>query len=180
MDPAAAQQMNLLTQQAQHQPPPDTAPPPYDGPDSDSDSDAGDDDEEDDSTPPPSSPLKLTINAAHQIQGNNNLVPTSPSALSDATKFSAILLHTVNALNKAAGVENGRRRRALKLDLTINCGVTVVGHRNVVGSVGLKPKPAMAVAGTGNAVAGAKRKAEKDDQAVEREAKRVDVGDESK
>lgn len=161
MDPIAQLTQKLLagsalqpTQRQQQQPTPDTAPPPYED-DSDSDSD-------DDDSAPQSSPLKVTINAAHQIQGSNNLVPTSPTALADAAKFSTILLHSLNAINNAAGAGAGQRR-ALKLDLTINCGITVVGDRNVVGNVGLKQKSRMGVVDAGgatSAVAGAKRKAE--------------------
>ncbi|KAK5123079.1 hypothetical protein LTR85_003275 [Meristemomyces frigidus] len=160
--------------------PPETAPPPYTPSDADSDSDDDDDDE-----PDTSSPLKLTINAAHSIQGNNNLVPTSPTALADATKLSTILLAAVKQLNSAA--DNGgesKPRRAVKVDLTVNCGITVIGDRNVIGNVGLKPKsPSQAMAGPGailggqtaSAVTGAKRKAEAD-YVEEPEAKRTAVG----
>lgn len=135
----------------ERQPPPETAPPPYTQSDTDSDSD----DDEDEA----SSPMRLTINAAHSIQGHNNLVPTSPTPLADATKFSALLLAAVKQLNSVAGVASETTRRSLKVDLTINCGIMVIGDRNVVGNVGLKPKsPAQAVAGPG-AMLGAKRKA---------------------
>lgn len=143
-------------QQAQQQPPP----PPYEGFDSD------DDDDEEEAVAadtPSSSPLKLTINAANSIQGCNNLVPTSPTAIADATRFSAILLQAVNQINNLA--QNGATAqppKPLKIDLTINCGLTIVGDRNVVGNVGLKPKSPMAIAGIqkvgNNVVAGAKRK----------------------
>lgn len=168
--------------------PPETAPPPYTP--SDADSDASDDDDDDNEpATPSSSPLKLTINAAHSIQGNNNLVPTSPTPLADATKFSTILLAAVKQLNCIADIAGGSRRarRTVKVDLTINCGVTVIGDRNVVGNVGLKPKvgiPAQATAAPGAvvgcpsdgaAVVGAKRKA--DAELVEEpEAKRTAVG----
>ncbi|KAK4547384.1 hypothetical protein LTR36_001040 [Oleoguttula mirabilis] len=158
--------------------PPETAPPPYTPSDDDSDSD-------DDDEPDTSSPLKLTINAAHSIQGSNNLVPTSPTPLADATKFSTILLAAVKQLNSVAdNAGDGKSRRAVKIDLTINCGITVIGDRNVIGNVGLKPKSsAQAMAGPGdimggqaaNAVTGAKRKAEAD-FVEEPEAKRTAVG----
>ncbi|KAK5722502.1 hypothetical protein LTR15_005733 [Elasticomyces elasticus] len=121
----------------------------------------------------PPSPLKLTINAAHHIQGSNNLVPTSPSLLADTTRFSTLLLAAVSKLNEAA---EGRK---LNVNLTINCGITVVGDRNVVGNVGLKPKspsrleaatlsstpsPVQAPrATTPSTTVGAKRRAEYDD-----------------
>jgi len=161
----------------QQQATPETAPPPYTPSDTDTDSDAEDDDDE----PDTSSPLKLTINAAHSIQGSNNLVPTSPTPLADATKFSTVLLAAVKQLNNAATESSSKSKRALKIDLTINCGITVIGDRNVVGNVGLKQKPtAQAVAGpgtpfsghvAGNALAGAKRKVE--DDGDEPEAKRA-------
>jgi hypothetical protein len=113
------------------QPPPEVDPPPY-SPSGDEDDDSGDD-EEDSS---PVQPLKLTINAAHSIRGTNNLVPTSPSPLLDATKFSTLLLHSINQINNA----HKASRRPLRVDLTINCGITVIGDRNVIGAVGLRPK----------------------------------------
>lgn len=145
--------------QQQRPTPPESAPPPYTPADSDDDSDG--DQEDDDSSPP----VKLTINAAHSIQGSNNLVPTSPTPLADATKFGAILLQAVNQINNVTSAPNLQGRRAVRVDLTINCGITVVGDRNVIGNVGLKPKAAMAISGPSteiesNAVAGAKRKAE--------------------
>lgn len=116
---------------------PETAPPPYtpsedNNNDDDSDSDSDSDEELDDP------PIKLTINAANSIQGSNNLVPTSPSPLADATKFSALLLHAVNRINAAGS--GSRSKGRVNVDLTINCGVTIVGDRNVVGNVGLKAK----------------------------------------
>lgn len=138
----------------------DTAPPPpyTNADDSDSDSDSSEDEE----------PMKLIINANNSVHGSNNLVPTSQSTLADATKFSAILLNTIAQLNNAANDQTSLSRR-LHVDLTINCGITVVGNRNVVGNIGLKPKaptltPNGFTAATDltfeNVVAGAKRKAE--------------------
>ena len=54
----------------------------------------------------------------------------------------------------------------MRLDLTINCGINIVGDRNVVGNVALKPKTSeRAIAGPAalpqrSAAGGAKRKAE--------------------
>lgn len=123
--------------QRQQQFTPSTAPPPY----SESDSDSDDSDSDDESSPP----VKLTLNAAHNIQGSGNLVPTSATPLADATKFSTLLLHAVNQVNAAndkttASSDTPTYRRPLRVDLTINCGITVVGDRNVVGNVGVKPK----------------------------------------
>ena len=141
-------------------------PPPYTAP-ADDDADSDDDEDTDES-------LRLTINAQHHIQGSHNLVPTSPTPLADATKFSTLLINTLNQLNANATAGQPARRK-LKLDLTINCGVTVIGDRNVIGNVGVKPKAPVAgaaptmmgmahvsptsVSGE-SAVAGAKRRAE--------------------
>ncbi|KAF2161788.1 hypothetical protein M409DRAFT_58864 [Zasmidium cellare ATCC 36951] len=161
---------------------PSTAPPPY----SESDMDSDDEDSDDESSPP----VKLIVNAAHSIQGSGNLVPTSATPLADATKFSTLLLHAVNQINavnnKSSTSATPTCRRPLKVDLTINCGVTVVGDRNVIGNVGLKPKapngvvapalPATATAATTAstaAVAGAKRKSEEPDAGEEPAAKKV-------
>lgn len=149
---------------AQRQPPlPETAPPPY------SESEPDSDEEDDDDSDP--APTKLVINAANNIQGSNNLVPTSPSPLADATRFSTLLLHAVNQINSANATANQtatlsgqpRQRRQLRLDLTINCGTTIVGDRNVVGHVGIRPKaPTASLPSPAAAVSGAKRKAEDD------------------
>ena len=123
---------------------------------------------------------KLTINADHKISGQGNLVPINPSALADATRFSAILLKAITQLNAAAAAANADgdgRTRQICVDLTINCGVSVVGHRNVVGNMGMKRKmpvvpgadgaaigaAAAAAAEGGAVVGGAKRKADDDD-----------------
>jgi len=189
MDPLQHLSQKLLAERVyrslqQQQPaPPTTAPPPYtpsetNNVDTDTDTDFEDEDEdEDEDEPTPSSssssPIKLTINAAHSIQGSNNLVPTSPTPLADATKFSAVLLAAVKQLNAAAETSTGAKR-ALKVDLTINCGITVIGDRNVVGNVGLKAKTSVHVAAAASpidrqsslpaaaAVIGAKRMAEDD------------------
>ena len=151
----------------------DTAPPPpYTESTSDSDDDSDDEEEE---------PMKLVINANHTVHGSNNLVPTSPSILADATKFSAILLSAVTQLNNAVAAANAQtgQPHCLRVDLTINCGIAVVGDRNVIGNIGLKPKaPTLTPSGftaaatddtamgAESAVAGAKRKANDDDEDV--------------
>lgn len=164
MDPITHISQKILVERArqnsQQRSPIEAAPPPYTSSDSGNDSD---DEEEDDE---PQSPLKLTINAPHSIQGSNNLVPTSPTPLADATKFSSLLLHAVNQMNNVANAPDMKPRRNVKVELTINCGITVVGDRNVIGNVGLRPRPpptaiAGPIGGLGsNAVVGAKRKAE--------------------
>ena len=165
MDPITQITQKILAERArqplQVQPPPEADPPPYSqSADDDEDVDSDSDSEADG----PSCPLKLTINAAHSIRGSNNLVPTSPAPPADATKFSTLLLHSINQINNAQVTS----RRALRVDLTINCGITVIGDRNVIGAVGLKPKGGSttnviegAVPGLrASAVVGAKRKAD--------------------
>lgn len=138
---------------------PDTAPPaysaiapsthpvaadPYDSEDDD------DDDEDDDSTEDPS-PVTVTLDATTSVQGQNNLVATG-AALADATRFSALLLAAVQSLNaraeeearlaalappasSAAGAGATPRaiRPILRVNLVLNCGINVVGDKNVVG-----------------------------------------------
>ncbi|KAK6443457.1 hypothetical protein LTR95_000284 [Oleoguttula sp. CCFEE 5521] len=157
-------------------------PPPYAASEaSASDDEAGDSDDDE-------QPLRLTINAQQAVHGNNNLVPISPSPLADATRLSAMLVTALRQVNESSG------KRRVRVDLTINCGITVVGDRNVVGGVGLKAKGSSAhgvaaaaavgaasmrsgLQASGNAGcalqagAGAKRKAE-DDISDEPEAKR--------
>ena len=164
MDPVTQITQKILAERArqlpQIHPPPEADPPPYTPSDDDEDMDSDTDSDAD----APSCPLKLTINAAHSIRGSNNLVPTSPAPLADATKFSTLLLHSINQINNA----QVKSRRALRVDLTINCGITVIGDRNVIGPVGLKPKGGTSTnviegavpALRANTVVGAKRKAD--------------------
>ncbi|KAF2771692.1 hypothetical protein EJ03DRAFT_21976 [Teratosphaeria nubilosa] len=167
---------------------PETAPPPPYTAISQAQAQEEDDDDDDDTSDSEANstnplPISLTINAAHTITGSNNLIPTttgpSPTILQDATRLSTLLLATLNQLNNHPPTTTpaGNAKRALKLDLTINCGLTLVGDRNVVGNVMLKPRgpgvgamagPGAGVGvdaggrgeGLGNVVAGAKRKFE--------------------
>ncbi|KXT02803.1 hypothetical protein AC578_5391 [Pseudocercospora eumusae] len=143
----------ILTERArqrQSNPTPEAPPPPY-----------SEDDDDMDSENEEELPVQLTLNATTSIKGSNNLIPTSPSLLQDATRFSTLLLHAVNQINAAnthansEATESSKLRRHLRVDLTINCGVSVVGDRNVIGNVGLRPKNQAT-----DAVAGAKRKSE--------------------
>lgn len=133
----------------------DSPPPPY----TDADSDF-----EPDSEDSADLPHKITINAGHTIHGYNNLVPItiSPATIATAAKMSAALLNAVARLNDAAADGSSKR---LRLDLTINCGVTVTGGRNVIGQVGLKPKTATTPT-DGRTAAGAEPVFEKDENAV--------------
>jgi hypothetical protein len=131
---------------------PSCPPPPYEDDDSDMNSDEEDDEDAEaeaaaiDKLPPSSLPLKLTINAANRIQGNGNLVPISATPLADASSSSHLLLQAVSQLNAVAAAGEGRAARPLNVDLTINCGITVIGDRNVVGNVGLRPKAGTPIA----------------------------------
>ncbi|OQN98836.1 hypothetical protein B0A48_15182 [Cryoendolithus antarcticus] len=103
-------------------------PPPYAASGASASDDEADDSDDDEQ------PLRLTINAQQAVHGNNNLVPTSPSPLADATRLSAMLVTALKQVNESSD------KRRVRVDLTINCGITVVGDRNVVGGVGLKSK----------------------------------------
>jgi hypothetical protein len=144
-------------------------PPPYTDADADYDFYTSEDHEQ-------QQPHKLTINAEQKVHGTGNLVPINPSTLADASKFSAILFKAIAQLNVAASANadaDGATPR-LWVDLTINCGVSVVGSRNVVGNVGLKRRASVTklegskgvgslVLGGEGAVGGAKRRAEDDE-----------------
>lgn len=96
---------------------------------------------------------KLTINADHKITGQGNLVPLNPSLLSDATRFSAVLLKVIAQLNAAANADGDGQARPLSVDLTINCGVHVIGSRNVVGNIGMKHKAPVVLTPEGSTAA---------------------------
>ncbi|CAK4034604.1 Hypothetical predicted protein [Lecanosticta acicola] len=168
MDSAAHLTQKLLAERArnrqQHQQQQQDPPPPYSESDNDADPDS-DDEEDEEEGEDYESPMKLVINATNTIKGSNNLVPTNnPSPLADASKFSTLLLHAIKQIDAANAADSTKPNRGLKVDLTINCGITVIGDRNVVGNVGLKPKGASAGSASASAstavVAGAKRKAE--------------------
>jgi hypothetical protein len=148
-----------------------TAPPP---PYTDAD-DEGNDDSDSDSDPRDiwGRPQKITINAGRSIKGVGNLVsPASLSALSEAKLFSTTLLAVISQLNNSVGAGGCGRR--LNIDLTINCGITIVGHKNVVGfpmkrnddgkfTVAMPSSSEGEAKGAEAAVAGAKRKADDDE-----------------
>lgn len=126
------------------------------------DAETSDDDEDGIENDP--SPVTVTLNAATSIRGMGNLIATP--ALSDATRFSALLLAAVQNLNAKAEAEanlnvaslttgdTGKVRPLLKVRLVLNCGIVVNGDRNVIG---YRASPS----GAGGATtAGAKRKAD--------------------
>ena len=105
---------------------PDTAPPAYTAePPEDNISDFGDEDDP--------SPISLTLNAGTQVEGAGNMIATPP--LADATRLSTLLLAAVQRLNsvKTEATETGSHPPVLHVNLTINCGITVNGDRNVIG-----------------------------------------------
>jgi len=87
-------------------------------------------DEHEDEDP---SPVTLVLNADTKVHGTGNMIATTP--LSDATRLSALLLAAVQSLNgaKTSAIESGSATPILQVNLTINCGVTVIGDKNVVG-----------------------------------------------
>jgi len=196
---------------------PDTAPPPpYSGPTEDNGDEGDEEGEDDDDDDGDATPLTLTINAAQSIRGSQNLIPTSPTPLADASRFSAVLLAAMKQLHRPDAttasssplnhaVDNQIQpscRYPISIAITINCGVTVVGDRNVIGHVAIRPKapgesegaiapaliatptpttmttttvpPQMTTTESSAAVMGAKRKAEGDED-EQHEAKKVAV-----
>lgn len=126
-------------------PTPQTDPPPYqDSLNSDFDLDDASDGED------THQPLTLTINAASSIHGSNNLVQTPPPPFAEISSLSASLLQTMNQIditnNFSAAMTPGKPQRVLKVDLTINCGITLIGDRNVVGGIGLRYRGAATAA----------------------------------
>lgn len=157
-------------------PPPELAPPPYTDsrsfspPASDGADSCHEDDSDDHTARPVPKPMRVTINAAHQVQGSCNLLPINPTGAHDAARIGAALAHTLEQIQNSRHRGRSRRRESiLHLDLTINCGITVVGHRNVIGPVTLKERSVEAAAttpqasatatvvGTGYATAGSSR-----------------------
>lgn len=86
--------------------------------------------EEDEEDP---SPVTLILNADTKVDGTGNMIATPP--LADATRLSTLLLAAVQSLNVArtSATESGSPTPMLQVNLTINCGITVVGDKNVVG-----------------------------------------------
>ncbi|KAG9826291.1 hypothetical protein KCU98_g16697, partial [Aureobasidium melanogenum] len=87
-------------------------------------------DEEEDEDP---SPVTLILNADTKVHGTGNMVATPP--LADATRLSTLLLAAVQSLNaaKTSASESGSPTPVLQVNLTINCGITVIGDKNVIG-----------------------------------------------
>jgi len=165
---------------------PECLPPPY-TPADDSASDADSDTEEEETDD-----LHLKINASTTIHGSNNLV-SIPQL--DSARLSAIL---VSALRQHAGqsqtMKSDGSMRATKVNVEINCGISITGDRNVVGNVPISlrrrqgenvtcpassampvaPIAEAVMAATAGASTGAKRRAD-GDGGNQPSAKRVDV-----
>jgi hypothetical protein len=106
----------------------DIPPPAYTAEDNLSDSENEDEDED-------PSPVTLVLNADTKVHGTGNMIATPP--LADATRLSALLLAAVQSLNaaktNAIEFEFGSSSPVLQVNLTINCGITVIGDKNVIG-----------------------------------------------
>ncbi|KAI5205343.1 hypothetical protein E4T39_03015 [Aureobasidium subglaciale] len=104
----------------------DHPPPSYSAEDNLSDSEGEDDDED-------PSPITLVLNTDTKVQGAGNMIASPP--LADATRLSALLLAAVQSLNaaKPSAAQSGSPTPTLQVNLTINCGITVIGDRNVIG-----------------------------------------------
>jgi hypothetical protein len=87
---------------------------------------AGDEEEEEEQETVPST--NITFNAPMTIHGSNNIV-SFPSA--DFTRMAAMIIATVQKTTVQESLRN--------ISINLNCGITVVGQRNVIGSVGVRP-----------------------------------------
>lgn len=103
-------------------------PPPYCEDDSDSDHDPEDEGRNPD--------IRLLINAEQVVRGSHNLVPINGAHILQAAKINTVLLNVINDINKS----NCNPRRPLKVHVNLNCGVNVVGDRNVIGNFGVAPR----------------------------------------
>ena len=108
---------------------PTTLPPPYTGPTrAEEDADVGDE-EYDDQQPPP----LVHINASTTIQGSNNIIPSVPL---ETAHILATVMATLRRYNPQVVTGN--------VQVRIDRGVNIVGDRNVVGVVGIRPRQPVA------------------------------------
>lgn len=90
------------------------------------------DEKEDDDTP------EIIINAATQIRGNGNIVSL---AQMDSARIASLLTATLNGeqptgITSPPSTPRARERSPrylTKMNITVNCGVTIIGDRNIVG-----------------------------------------------
>jgi hypothetical protein len=88
--------------------------------------------DEDDEDAEAAQTTNITIHAPTSIHGSHNVV-TVP--MIDSARIAGLLMSVMNQKITVAG---GRQSN---LNVQINCGMTVVGDRNVVGNVGLRTRP---------------------------------------
>ena len=77
---------------------------------------------------PPATTIR--INAATTLHGSNNVVCTSPSF--DTARLVAVVS---SALARSSVQMKEASRRSRNINIEVNCGVTIVGDRNVVGGL---------------------------------------------
>jgi hypothetical protein len=73
----------------------------------------------------------IIIHAPTVIHGSNNVVSVSPI---DTTRLAAIILASLNQRNQAALVTG----RQTNINFNFNCGMNIVGDKNLVGNVALR------------------------------------------
>nr|POE58674.1 hypothetical protein CFP56_68349 [Quercus suber] len=83
--------------------------------------------------------VTLTINAPHEIRGDSNVASVMP--LVDATRYCTVLLTSIKQLMQRDDTMGHVPRPPL--NLVINCGVTVVGDRNFIGTPLPRPQQAL-------------------------------------
>lgn len=87
----------------------------------------------------------IIIHASTTIHGSNNVVTVSPV---DTTRLAAIVMAALNQKHQAALVTG----RQTNFSFNVNCGMNIVGDRNVVGNVALRNRPAMPAVASQSAV----------------------------
>ncbi|KAI9774460.1 MAG: hypothetical protein M1835_006032 [Candelina submexicana] len=122
-----------------------------------------DDDDDDDINLAPRAPITIKVNASTKIVGPGNYLASSSA---DTQMGGARMVAGILAALKQSGVI-GTEGRARPVEISLNCGVSVAGCRNVVGG---KVKEEREIVKTGM-----KRKAEEDDVSEEPKSKKVEV-----
>ncbi|QIX02192.1 hypothetical protein AMS68_007709 [Peltaster fructicola] len=122
----------------EQQPPP---PPPY----NESDYDFNYESDCEGSTPD----VQLSINANQVVRGSHNLIPINDIPMAHATRISAMLLSAFTQNSKVDSQNVLAPGRPLKVHLNINCGIHIIGDRNVIGNIGITPKIAQRPVGQG-------------------------------
>jgi hypothetical protein len=86
-----------------------------------------DDEEEEEFAPT----TNITIHAPISIHGSHNVIS---GPMMDPTRLAGLL---ISSLNQKYTVTSSRQSN---ITIQINCGMNVVGERNIVGNVGLRPR----------------------------------------